>query len=101
MAGPVDLRGAENLRRWKGSGQPRLWVEARQGRWNHSDWLSLLETLRESEFWPMGPVAVALALDELKRQYWNLFRWKESGQPRLWVECCQGRWNHDDWLSLL
>jgi hypothetical protein len=56
----------ENLQRWKASGQPRAWVEAHGGMWNHEDWLRLLEELRRSPFWPMQPDAVGLALEEAK-----------------------------------
>jgi hypothetical protein len=59
---------AENLRRWRESGQARTWVEARQGRWNHDDWLALLEELKRSPFWPMPPDAVGLVLEDEKRE---------------------------------
>jgi hypothetical protein len=57
----------ENLRRWRESGEARAWVEARQGRWNHQDWLALLESLRRSRFWPMSPDAIGLLLEEIQR----------------------------------
>jgi hypothetical protein len=59
----------ENLQRWQESGQPRAWVEAHGGRWNHEDWLGLLEELKKSSFWPMQPDAVGLALEKA-RQTW-------------------------------
>jgi hypothetical protein len=31
----------------------------------------------------------------------NLRRWRESGQPRAWVEGRRGQWTHQDWLDLL
>jgi hypothetical protein len=51
------------------SDHPRRWVEERQGHWNHQDWLSLLEGLQASEFWPMEPDAVGLHIERLKRDY--------------------------------
>jgi hypothetical protein len=90
-----------NLRRWLASGEPRRWVEERQGQWNHDAWLALLEGLRQSEFWPLDPDAVGLALDRLRRQWHNLRRWLASGEPRRWVEAHGGRWDHDDWVCLL
>lgn len=101
MTGTPDLRGAKNLGRWKESGQPRSWIESRQGRWDHADWLALVEGLQKSDFWPLDLDAVALTLEEVKKQHGNLRRWEESGQPRRWVESRQGQWNHADWLSLL
>ena len=59
---------AENLRRWKESGQARAWVEGRQGRWGHADWLALLDELKRSPYWPMQPDAVGMTLEELKRE---------------------------------
>jgi hypothetical protein len=58
-----------NLKRWKESGQPRTWVEARNGHWGHADWLGLLDTLKRSELWPMQPDAIGLALEEAKRDW--------------------------------
>jgi len=65
---PANL-DAENLRRWRESGQARAWVEARQGCWNHNDWLALLEELKRSPFWPMNADAVGLVLEEIKHQW--------------------------------
>ncbi|HZY84807.1 MAG TPA: hypothetical protein VFE78_08245 [Gemmataceae bacterium] len=59
----------ENLRRWRESGEARAWVEARQGRWEHADWLALLESLRRSRYWPLRPESVGLVLEELKRDW--------------------------------
>jgi hypothetical protein len=68
MTGPLDPKGvaAENLRRWQESGQPRLWVEAHRGRWDHADWLALLKTLRGSAFWPLDPEAVGRLLEQMR-----------------------------------
>jgi hypothetical protein len=59
----------QNLWRWRESGQPRAWVEAREGRWGHEDWLGLLDTLRRSRFWPMQPEEVGRLLEDTK-QVW-------------------------------
>jgi hypothetical protein len=100
MSSP-DARLAENLRRWKDSGQPLLWIEWHRGQWDHDDWLALLDSLHESEFWPLDPGAVGLVLDGLKVRWHNLRRWLASGEPRRWVEERQGKWDHADWHSLL
>ena len=60
---------ADNLRRWRESGQPWTWVEARRGQWDHDAWLGLLDDLKRSSFWPMNPDAVGLVLEET-RQKW-------------------------------
>lgn len=57
---------AENLRRWRESGQPRAWVEARKGQWDHQEWLGLLETLQRSPYWPMRPTSLGQVLEEVK-----------------------------------
>jgi hypothetical protein len=109
---PLNLPAAEkelrrvtaewwNLRRWRESGQPWLWVKARRGQWGHEDWLALLDNLRQSQFWPLAPAAVGQVLEQVKREYGNLRRWLESGHPRRWVELRQGRWGRSDWLALL
>jgi hypothetical protein len=54
------------LRRWRDAGQPRLWVQAHNGTWNHDDWLSLLEALQRSPFWPLEPDEVGRTLEEEK-----------------------------------
>jgi hypothetical protein len=90
-----------NLRRWREAGHPRRWVGERQGRWAREDWLTLLEELRRSEYWPLDDFLAELTLEEAQASYWNLWRWRESDQPRRWVEERQGRWDHDDWLKLL
>jgi hypothetical protein len=94
-------REKTNLRRWLDSGQARLWVESHRGRWGHADWLALLEMLRQSELWPVQPEAVGRVLEGLRRQWWNLRLWEDSGQPRHWVEAHGGAWGHDDWLALV
>jgi hypothetical protein len=60
---------AENLKRWRVAGKARAWVEAHQGCWDHHDWLTLLEELRRSPFWPMQPDAIGLALEDERRQW--------------------------------
>lgn len=57
---------AENLTRWRESGQPSAWIEMHQGRWDHENWLLLLDTLKSSTFWPLDPDAVGRMLEELK-----------------------------------
>jgi hypothetical protein len=64
----ADLE-ADNLRRWRESGQARAWVEAHQGRWDHDAWLALLDELKRSPFWPMHPDAVGLVLEEIRREW--------------------------------
>jgi tetratricopeptide (TPR) repeat protein len=63
----VPSSEAENLRRWRESGQPQSWVQAHRGQWNHEDWLALLETLKRSGFWPLKPEDVGAVLEEIKR----------------------------------
>lgn len=94
-------RQRANLQRWWDSGEPRRWVEARQGAWGHTDWLALIETLQQSEYGPLQPQAVGRMLEEIKSQYWTLRRWEASGEAQQWVEAHQGVWDHADWLALV
>jgi hypothetical protein len=90
-----------NLRRWERSGQAQAWVDARQGAWNHEDWLALLDRLRHSPFWPLDPAAVGEILAGIQEEWHNLRRWQDSGQPARWVADRQGRWGDEDWRKLL
>src|SRR2546430_2301525 len=78
MSDHLAAQAAENLRRWKDSGQPRRWVDARQGQWDHAAWEQLLAGLRASEFWPLEP-----------------------GDARQWVEDHEGQWGSAEWQQLV
>jgi hypothetical protein len=90
-----------SCRRWRDSGGPRRWVEARQGQWDHGDWTALLEELGRSGYGPLDPGQVGQALEEARVRRNNLGRWRAAGGPRRWVEGRQGEWGHADWLDLL
>jgi len=60
---------ADNLKRWRESGQARAWVEAHKGQWGHQEWLALLEELQRSPFWPMHPDQIGIVLEDLKREW--------------------------------
>jgi hypothetical protein len=60
---------AENLRRWRDSGQPRTWVESRRGQWDHAAWLGLLEELKRSPYWPMPPEEIGKVLEAIKQEW--------------------------------
>jgi hypothetical protein len=58
---------AENLNRWKGSGEPEKWGEAHNWSWSQDDWVKLLASLRQSRFWPMDEDQVGQVLESLKK----------------------------------
>ena len=91
----------ENLRRWLDSGAAREWVAARQGRWGPDDWHALLANLRQSASWPLNPDEVHRALEVLKRQWWNLHRWRASGLARRWVDDHWAEWGDAERAALL
>lgn len=101
MAHNLDMNPIDNLRRWRQSGQPRRWVEAHNGVWNHDDWLTLLSELVRSEYWPLQPEAVGATLEDARQRWQNLGRWQASGEPGRWIAQRQGRWGHAEWLRLL
>jgi hypothetical protein len=49
---------AEKLKRWQDSSHPHAWVEAHKGAWNHADWLSLVEELKNRSIgrWTLIPL---------------------------------------------
>lgn len=69
---PVPASGASdkesNLTRWQTSGWPKRWAEEHRYSWNHQDWLSLLEDLRKSPYWPMDPDKVGAVVEETRRR---------------------------------
>jgi len=58
---------AENLLRWEESGDPRKWVDHRNGQWTHEDWEALLSTLEGGEYWPMDPGEIGVLLEKLRK----------------------------------
>jgi hypothetical protein len=109
---PLDVKGAEavlkalaaegeNLRRWLESGEARAWVAAREARWGEADWLTLLEGLKRSVYWPLNPAEAARALEGLKREWWNLRRWRASGLARRWVDAHWAEWGDVERRALL
>jgi hypothetical protein len=91
----------QNLRRWQESVAVRQWLDDQEGRWGSHDWLSLLASIRSSDFWPLDPQAAEDVLRRLTAEWWNLRTWRDSGQPHLWVKARGGQWGHEDWLALL
>src|SRR5206468_5576428 len=87
--------------RWQMTGAPRRWVERHRGQWDDDAWHRLMDELRASEFWPLDGSMVARLLECLRREWWNLRRWRDSGLAGRWVAAHQGAWNHHDWLALL
>jgi hypothetical protein len=75
-----------NLRLWEESGQPRRWVEAHGGKWDHDDWLGLVEALRRSAFWPLDLNAAGALLEGL--------RWRSRPLP-CWPSLMDGRERED------
>jgi hypothetical protein len=109
---PADPEGAEavlrglasegeNLRRWLESGEARAWVAAREARWGDQDWQALLASLRQSVYWPVNTEAVSQALEVVKREWWNLRRWRASGLARRWVEEHWAEWGNGEREILL
>jgi hypothetical protein len=44
---------------------------------------------------------VARVLELCKAEFWNLKRWRDSGEAWRWVEAHKGEWAHHDWMTLL
>ena len=61
-----DSRETENFFRWKETATARDWVVAKNGSWDHQDWVLLLESVRRSEFWPMREADVGQLLNQLR-----------------------------------
>ena len=62
----------------------RSWVEAHGGAWNHDDWLALLDDLRRQGLGGVDVDGLARVLERCKVEYWNLRRWRDSGEAWRW-----------------
>jgi hypothetical protein len=80
-----------NLQRWQESGRPRAWVARHNGQWNHDDWITLLEELKGSDFWPLEPDAVGALLEAEKRAYRKTDRGRWATEFRSSFETI-GKW---------
>jgi hypothetical protein len=90
----------EPLRHWVDGGAPYRWVEAQRGRWNHSDWVDLLNSLYRARLGPVPEEALGRILEAARCRWDNLQRWEQAGEAYRWVEAHQGQWTHADWLAL-
>ena len=76
----------DNLKRWIESGQAKEWVDAHSGQWSYSDWVTYLDELKASPFWPMSPDDIGFHIES--------FRWPKAipsnaAQVSLWaIFCC-------------
>lgn len=61
------MSNQEDLVRWKNSGGPRQRIVARDAEWDHQDWMSLVEHLESTVFWPIAIDALGNVLAELKK----------------------------------
>jgi hypothetical protein len=92
------MHANERLQLWQETGA-RRWVEEHEGKWNHADWLRLQEDLRHQGIVDFD--VVVRILERCKTEYWNLRRWRDSGEAWRWVEAHRGEWSHHDWMTLL
>lgn len=69
-----------NLEAWKSRGEPEAWVRRHLDGWNHDDWLELLVSLRQSQYWPMQEAAIGQHLEMLRAKLKTPeFKWTTSG----------------------
>jgi hypothetical protein len=69
--------------------------------WNHADWLALEEDLQRRGLGRGDMDRVGRVLERRRVEYWNLRRWRDSGEAWRWVEARHGEWAHHDWMTLL
>lgn len=72
-------READNVVQWIESGEPERWVATRRGQWDHHDWITLLETLRRSAFWPMREADIGGVLEAARE---DMIRQAETDPDR-------------------
>jgi hypothetical protein len=70
---------AENLTRWKDSGEAHCWVWAYAGAWTDDEYAGLLATLRAGPYWPMNEDDIKKTLEAAAKTYLDLRRWHLLG----------------------
>jgi hypothetical protein len=79
------MNEAENLSRWKDSGEPHVWVWACEGAWTDDEYAGLLATLRAGPYWPLNKDDIVKTLEAAVRTFRDLQRWGllgDEGQRR-------------------
>ena len=72
-----------NLQRWEQSGKPQQWVREHIQGWDHQAWLSLLASLRNSEYWPMDEAAMSELLETTRDRFRQETRTTQHGQASM------------------
>ena len=52
-----------NFAKWRQTGEPKDWVRSHSQGWNHSQWLELLGSLRQSSYWPISEFRIGECLE--------------------------------------
>jgi len=86
---------AANIVRWTASGHPRSWLRERKGAWSPQDLDSLIETLKQSEFWPLHVEAVRRAVEKTHQNWWVPLATAIERYPFLLELPLDGRWVPD------
>jgi hypothetical protein len=124
----LDLK-ARNLRRLEETTIVRDFVSQQLGRWNHVEWVKLLERLEREGFFPIDEAAVGQKLEQCRSE-WERWRYREGEGATVWqpgrpreshleekarnlkrlletpvlmdfVSQQHGEWDHVDWVRLL
>ena len=66
---------AENLTRWRDSGDPHRFVWGCTGAWSEQEFASFLASLRSGQYWPLNEDDVRKTLDDAADTYHDLKRW--------------------------
>jgi formylglycine-generating enzyme required for sulfatase activity len=68
---------AANVQKWRGTGEADRWVTAKNGKWDHGDWLALVEQLKRGSCWPMGESEIGTEVEAARG------RWQARENARL------------------
>jgi hypothetical protein len=59
----------ENLKQWIKSKRAEEWVAGHSGRWDHPEWLKLIDELKVGPYWPMSEEDIGLRLEAVRKTY--------------------------------
>ncbi|MEZ4601227.1 MAG: hypothetical protein R2940_15665 [Syntrophotaleaceae bacterium] len=58
----------DNLKRWQKSGEAEKWVQDHVAGWTHDEWQGLLDSLRQTDYWPMEESDLSEAIESLRKK---------------------------------
>ena len=62
---------AQRFDRWKKSGVPRQWVLEHLEGWDHATWVTMINSVKATPYWPLHVLQVMTVLEEMRHELRN------------------------------